>query len=93
MSFFTNGVLAHRISIYFYGMFIPFYQRKILFMHTFEHPCYLQLLLRFKLSNHLTGSNFPCCKNAMELCLAFNEFDYALMNDKLVGIICWCQGE
>jgi hypothetical protein len=28
------------------------------------------------------GSNCPKWKNVMELCLAFNEFDCALINDK-----------
>jgi hypothetical protein len=36
----------------------------------------------FQTVEQLTGSNFPKWKNAMELCLALNEFDYALMNDK-----------
>jgi hypothetical protein len=36
----------------------------------------------FQTVEQLTGNNFPKWKNAMKLCLAFNEFDYALMNDK-----------
>jgi hypothetical protein len=36
----------------------------------------------FQIIKQLTGSNFPRWKNAMEPSLAFNEFDYALMNDK-----------
>jgi hypothetical protein len=31
----------------------------------------------FQTVEQLTGSNFPKWKNAMELCLAFNELDYA----------------
>jgi hypothetical protein len=30
----------------------------------------------------LIGSNFPKWKNMMELCLAFSEFNYALINEK-----------
>ena len=33
----------------------------------------------------LTGSNFPKWKNSVELYLAFNEFDYALREDKPVA--------
>jgi hypothetical protein len=36
----------------------------------------------FQTVEQLMGSNFSKWKNAMKLCLAFNEFDYALMNDK-----------
>jgi hypothetical protein len=30
----------------------------------------------------MTGNNFPKWKNAMKLCLAFSEFDYALITEK-----------
>ncbi|KAK1666037.1 hypothetical protein QYE76_054196 [Lolium multiflorum] len=40
----------------------------------------------------LTGSNFPRWKNSIELCLAFNEFDYALREDKPVAPVAGATG-
>ena len=38
--------------------------------------------IRYDTVEQLTGSNFPRWKNAIELSLAFSEFDYALREDK-----------
>jgi hypothetical protein len=38
--------------------------------------------LHYDIVEHLARTNFPCWKNAMELCLGFNKFDYALRKDK-----------
>ncbi|KAK1613670.1 hypothetical protein QYE76_019187 [Lolium multiflorum] len=40
--------------------------------------------MRYDAVEQLIGSNFPRWKNSIELCLAFNEFDYALREDKPV---------
>jgi hypothetical protein len=78
-----------------YGMSILFYQRKILY------SCKLLMNVRVVFSafapfrpetvEQLTGSNFPKWKNAMELCLAFSEFDYTLIR-KTHGTSCSCRG-
>ncbi|KAK1611723.1 hypothetical protein QYE76_035396 [Lolium multiflorum] len=43
-------------------------------------------------NERLTGSNFPRWKNSIELCLAFNEFDYALREDKPVAPVAGATG-
>ena len=55
--------------------------------HTYEHPFKISASAPFRPDTveHLTGSNFPRWKNSMELCLAFNEFDYALRENKPVA--------
>jgi hypothetical protein len=67
-------------------MSILFYQRKILYSCkiTNERPCCFSAsaLFRPETVEQLTGRNFSKWKNAIELCLAFSEFDYILINKK-----------
>jgi hypothetical protein len=48
--------------------------------------------MRYDAVEQLTGSNFPRWKNSIELCLAFNEFDYALREDKPVAPVAGATG-
>ncbi|KAK1626067.1 hypothetical protein QYE76_000382 [Lolium multiflorum] len=48
--------------------------------------------MRYDAVEQLTGSNFPRWKNYIELCLAFNEFDYALREDKPVAPVAGATG-
>ncbi|KAK1645680.1 hypothetical protein QYE76_063485 [Lolium multiflorum] len=48
--------------------------------------------MRYDDVEQLTGSNFPRWKNSIELCLAFNEFDYALREDKPVAPVAGATG-
>jgi hypothetical protein len=47
----------------------------------------------FQIVEQLSGSNFPRrWNNPIELCLAFNEFDYALMNEKPTALVAGVDG-
>ncbi|KAK1669147.1 hypothetical protein QYE76_057306 [Lolium multiflorum] len=48
--------------------------------------------MRYDAVEQLTGSNFPRWKNSIEPCLAFNEFDYALREDKPVAPVAGATG-
>jgi hypothetical protein len=67
-------------------MSILFYQRKILYSCKLLMNVHVvfsaSALFRLETVEQLTGSNFPKWKNAMQLCLAFSEFDYTLINEK-----------
>jgi uncharacterized membrane protein len=51
---------------------------------TYECPCIVSASasIRYDIVEQLTGSNFPRWKNSIELCLASNEFNVALREDK-----------
>nr|XP_051196164.1 uncharacterized protein LOC127309302 [Lolium perenne] len=61
---------------------------------TNECPCQISAsaAMRYDAVEQLTGSNFPRWKNSIELCLAFNEFDYALREDKPVAPVAGATG-
>ena len=73
-----------------------FYGMSILYSCNFTYECPCQFsasaAMRYDAVEQLTGSNFPCWKNSIELCLAFNEFDYALREDKPVAPVAGATG-
>ncbi|KAK1697210.1 hypothetical protein QYE76_013907 [Lolium multiflorum] len=60
--------------------------------HARRRPAGPSAAMRYDAVEQLTGSNFPRWKNSIELCLAFNEFDYALREDKPVAPVAGATG-
>lgn len=61
---------------------------------TYECPCQFSAsaAMRYDDVEQLTGSNFPRWKNSIKLYLTFNEFDFALREDKPVAPVAGAMG-